>query len=157
MDSFADFCSDDLHPFDVVSGKGFTCMAQGLVNIGACYGIVLTCLQLQLTGDWNMTDQIVKCKSLVAYLKKSGGMLSLLYAVLQKSETRWNSKTAMLNSVAKQHRKILELRRAKRQDHCMECIQVEVLNITGEILSFLQDASEDMEGDHHSKIHTVLL
>ncbi len=25
------------------------------------------------------------------------------------------------------------------------------------ILSFLQDASEDMEGDHRSKIHTVLL
>lgn len=40
VDDFAAFCCWDLRPFDVVSGKGFTHMAQSLVNIGARFGSV---------------------------------------------------------------------------------------------------------------------
>ncbi|ROI78674.1 Transposable element Hobo transposase [Anabarilius grahami] len=35
-----DFCCTDLRPFDIVSGEGFTKVAQGLINIGARYGSV---------------------------------------------------------------------------------------------------------------------
>lgn len=36
---FVDYCTD-LRPFDIVSGEGFTKVAQGLINIGARYGSV---------------------------------------------------------------------------------------------------------------------
>ena len=40
VDDFVDFCCADLRPFDIVSGKGFNSVAQGLINIGAKYGAV---------------------------------------------------------------------------------------------------------------------
>ena len=104
-----------------------------------------------------VTEQIDKCKSLVAYLKKSGSTLNLPYAVLQESETRWNSKAAMIHSVAKQHNAILELLKTKDQEHRMEGIQVEVLNTLGEFLSVFKDASEVLEGEYYPTINSVLL
>ncbi|RXN15697.1 macrophage mannose receptor 1-like protein [Labeo rohita] len=40
VDYCVDFCCTDLRPFDIVSGEGFTKVAQGLINIGARYGSV---------------------------------------------------------------------------------------------------------------------
>lgn len=40
VDDCMEFCCTDLRPFDIVSGKGFTKMAKGLINIGARYGSV---------------------------------------------------------------------------------------------------------------------
>lgn len=40
VDDFIDFCCTDLSPFDIVSGKDFIRVAQGLINIGARYGPV---------------------------------------------------------------------------------------------------------------------
>ena len=104
-----------------------------------------------------VTDQIHKCKSLVAYLKKSGSVLNLPYAVLQESETRWNSKAAMIDSVAKQHNEILELLKQKEQEHRIEGIQVEVLDTIGEFLSYFKDASDDLEGERYPTINSVVL
>ncbi|KAK7906804.1 hypothetical protein WMY93_015416 [Mugilogobius chulae] len=301
VDNFVDFCCADLRPFDIVSGKGFTNVAQGLINIGAKHGLVeadsviphrqticdraknkakqekaalceainkalkygigittdmwtdgfhmrsytaLTCHFI--TEDWTLisrvistlefdanekktaanihdqiskelldigvspehlsrvvfvtdqgpnikaalknyswipcaahvlnnvlkhtfddknapafmtqiTSQIVKCKALVTYLKKSGSTLSLPYAVLQECESRWNSKVGMITSVAKQYRQIQELLVSKEQEHRMEGIQLEVLNSLGEFLSVFKDASEELEGDRYPTINNVLL
>ena len=43
-----------------------------------------------------VTEQISQCKQVVAYLKKSGSTLSLPHAVVQESDTRWDSKADML-------------------------------------------------------------
>lgn len=40
VDDFVEFGCADLRPFDIVSGKGFMQVAQGLVNIGARFGPV---------------------------------------------------------------------------------------------------------------------
>ncbi|KAK5865251.1 hypothetical protein PBY51_016428 [Eleginops maclovinus] len=104
-----------------------------------------------------VTGQITQSKHLVTYLKKSGSTLNLPYAVIQECETRWNSKAAMLSSIAKQHREIRELLKEKGQEHRMERIQVEVLTTISEFLSLFRDASEDMEGDRYPTLNTVLL
>lgn len=301
VDDFVAFCCSDLRPFDVVSGKGFTRVAQGLINIGARFGsvdvnsvlphrqticdrakqqakkgkeslihqienamehgigittdmwtdsfnmrsyTVLTChfisddwkllsrvistlefdhtlrktapnIQEQITKEllevgispdnlskvvfvsdqgpnikaalknysWvpcaahvintilkhtfdekdapdfmgDVTDQITQCKHLVAYLKKSGSTLSLPHAVVQESETRWNTKAEMLNSIARQHNEIRQLLEEKGQEHRFEGIQVEVLNGVGEFLTPFKHASEDLEGDRYPTINSVLL
>lgn len=301
VDNFVDFCCKDLRPFDIVSGKGFTSVAQGLINIGAKHGSVdadsviphrqticdrakerakrekaalcdvintaldhgigittdmwtdrynmrsytaLTCHLI--TEEWALlsrvistlefdanekktaanvheqiskelldigippqdlsrvvfvtdqgpnikaalknytwipcaahvlnnilkhtfeekeapafmtlvTNQILQCKTLVTYLKKSGSSLSLPHAVLQECETRWNSKAAMINSVAKQFRQIHELLEEKGQEQRMDGIQVEVLTTIGEFLCLFKDASEELEGDRYPTINSVLL
>ena len=81
-----------------------------------------------------VTDQIIQCKHLVAYLKKSGSTLSLPHAAVQESETRWNSKAEMMNSIARQHSEIRRLLEEKGQEHRFDGIQVEVLNAVGEFL-----------------------
>lgn len=106
-------------------------------------------------GD--VTDQINQCKHLVAYLKKSGSTLSLPHAVVQESETRWNTKADMLNSIARQHSEIKKLLEDKGQEHRFEGIHVEVLSAVGEFLTPFKHASEDMEGDRYPTINSVLL
>ena len=106
-------------------------------------------------GD--VTDQINQCKHLVAYLKKSGSTLSLSHAVVQESETRWNTKADMLHSIARQHGQIRALLQDKGQEHRIEGIQVEVLNTVGEFLTTFKHASVDMEGERYPTINSVLL
>lgn len=102
-------------------------------------------------------EVIDKCKSLVKYLKKSGTVVQLPYAVMQECETRWNSKAAMMQSVSKQYREILQAMQEKDQLHRMDGIQLDVLNAVAEFLVPFKSASEELEGDTYPTIHLVVL
>ena len=70
----------------------------------------------------DVVGMLDKCKSLVKYLKKSGGVASLENTVMQECEVRWNSKINMLESVWKQYGDVRALLERKDQLHRMEGI-----------------------------------
>lgn len=102
-------------------------------------------------------DVIDKCKSLVTYLKKSGAVVNLDYAVVQECETRWNSKVAMMQSVIKQYRDIQAAMEEKGQEERLDGIDLDVLNTVTQFLLLFKDASDELEGEKYPTIQQVIL
>ncbi|KAF1377848.1 hypothetical protein PFLUV_G00205000 [Perca fluviatilis] len=97
------------------------------------------------------------CKSLVTFLKRTGVVASLTHTVIQECEVRWNSRVNMLEAVLKTYSDIRKLLEDKDQLHRMEGIFEEQLSHLIEFLTLFKLAINELEGERHPVIHTVLL
>lgn len=94
----------------------------------------------------SLINTLKECKSLVTYFKQSSLNSKLEKSLKQESETRWNSKLVMLESINDQFEAIRNILIEKEEESRIENID---LNILQNLITFLRkfrEASEFLEG-----------
>ncbi|CAH1769844.1 475_t:CDS:2, partial [Entrophospora sp. SA101] len=96
------------------------------------------------------------CKSLVTYFKQSSLYCRLEKSLKQESESRWNSKLEMLESISDQFEMIYDLLTEKDQLERVEIIDITIVEILINFLKKFHEASECLEASKYPTIHLVL-
>ena len=96
------------------------------------------------------------CKSLVTYFKHSSLNSKLEKSLKQESETRWNSKLEMLESINNQFATITNLLQERDEISQIENIDTNVLQILISFLRKFREASECLEGSTYPTLHMVI-
>ncbi len=110
-----------------------------------------------MQGTEDVVDMIDYCKELVAYLKRTGAVISLKHTVNQECDVRWSSKVTMLESIQKQYQDIRELLESRHQEHRLDGIHQDQFSHLIEFLTLFKLAISELEGEHYPTIHMVLL
>jgi hypothetical protein len=97
-----------------------------------------------------------ECKSLVTYFKQSSLYSRLEKSLKQESESRWNSKLEMLESVYDQFETITNLLDEKDELHRIENIDLNVLQILINFLKKFREASNFLEGSKYPTLNMVI-
>ncbi len=95
------------------------------------------------------------CKNIVKYLKQSGKSNWLSSAVLQECETRWNTKLAMLESILKQHWKIMSI--LSKDQRKRWAFNISLANELVRFLTPFKEATKSLEGDTYCTANKILL
>lgn len=101
-------------------------------------------------------NTLKECKSLVTYFKHSSLNSKLKKSLKQESETRWNSKLDMLESINSQFESITTLLSERDEINRIENIDTDVLQILINFLRKFREASEFIEGSKYPTIHMVI-
>ena len=102
----------------------------------------------------SIIQTIEGCKSLVTYFKQSSLYCRLEKSLEQESESRWNSKLEMLESISDQFEMIYDLLTEKDQLERVEIIDITIVEILINFLKRFCEASECLEA---SKYPTIIL
>ncbi|CAJ0839348.1 5834_t:CDS:2, partial [Entrophospora sp. SA101] len=104
----------------------------------------------------SIIQTIKGCKSLVTYFKQSSLYCRLEKSLKQESESRWNSKLEMLESISDQFEMIYDLLTEKDQLERVEIIDITIVEILINFLKKFHEASECLEASKYPTIHLVL-
>lgn len=97
-----------------------------------------------------------ECKSLVRYFKQSSLNSKLNKSLKQESETRWNSKLEMLESINDQFDAIANILIEKDEGHRTDDININILQTLIKFLKKFQEASNFLEGSKYPTLHMVI-
>ena len=102
-------------------------------------------------------ETLQNCAELVTYMKRSGLNVKLEKKLVQQVETRWNSKLAMLESVAEAYPELLEEFSAKKEvrDRLLK-VDLELLKELVRLLEPFREASELLQADKAPTLHLVV-
>ena len=149
---FVIWLDNDLHsPF---SSMGFLSCAAHNINL------VLSHTFSEMPRDFvyeTIGETIESCADLVTYMTRSGLNAGLMKKLVQQVETRWNSKLAMLKSVAEAFPELLEEFGSKKEvrDRLLK-IDVDVLKELVRILEPFREASEILQAEKVPTLHLVV-
>lgn len=101
-------------------------------------------------------NTLKECKSLVTYFKQTSLNSKLKKSLKQESETRWNSKLEMLESINDQFEEITSLLTDKDELHRIECINFNILQTLINFLRKFREASDFLEGSKYPTLHMVI-
>lgn len=104
----------------------------------------------------SLINTLKECKSLVTYFKQSSLNSKLEKSLKQESETRWNSKLVMLESINDQFEAIRNILIEKEEESRIENID---LNILQNLITFLRkfrEASEFLEGSKYPTLCMII-
>ncbi|CAG8841620.1 41395_t:CDS:2, partial [Gigaspora margarita] len=104
----------------------------------------------------SIIETIKECKSLVTYFKQSLLYLKLEKSLKQESETRWNSKLEMLESIYNQFDLINSILADKNKLYRIENIDLEVLLVLINFLKKFKEASNYLESSKNPTLHLVI-
>lgn len=99
---------------------------------------------------------IKECKSLVTYFKQSSLNSKLNTSLKQESETRWNSKLEMLESINDQFEAITNILIEKDEECKIENIDKNILQGLIKFLRKFREASDFLEGAKYPTLHMVI-
>lgn len=102
-------------------------------------------------------ETLIGAKSLVTYLKQSGLVNRLSKSVHQETESRWNSKLLMLESIYENFSEISDLLSERQEGSRLDSIDVNVLPHLIEFLLPFRDASMALEKEKEITLPFVLL
>lgn len=103
-----------------------------------------------------MINTIKECKSLVTYFKQSSLNSKLDKSLKQESETRWNSKLEMLESINNQFDLITNILIERDEEHKLEKIDINIVQILIKFLSKFREASDFLEGSKYPTLHMII-
>jgi len=101
-------------------------------------------------------NTLKECKSLVTYFKQSSLNSKLEKSLKQESETRWNSKLAMLESIHNQFEAIRNILIEKDEENRIENIDLNILQSLITFLRKFREASEFLEGSKYPTLHMII-
>jgi hypothetical protein len=101
-------------------------------------------------------NTLKECKSLVTYFKQSSLNSKLEKSLKQESETRWNSKLAMLESIHNQFEAIRNILIEKDEENRIENIDLNILQSLITFLRKFRKASEFLEGSKYPTLHMII-
>ena len=107
--------------------------------------------------SFKVFQTLVGTKSLVTYLKQSGLVNRLTKSVQQDTETRWNSKLQMLESVQEAYPEISEILAEREEESRLDEIDVNVLSQLIQFLVPFREASLALEKEKEITLPFVLL
>ena len=104
-----------------------------------------------------INETIENCAELVTYMKRSGLNVKLQKQLVQQVDTRWNSKLAMLKSVAEAYPQLLEEFGTKKEtrDRLLK-VDLDFLKQLVTILEPFREASEILQADKSPTLHLVV-
>lgn len=98
---------------------------------------------------------IDNCKAIVRHFKQSSKLNELAFTVKQETDTRWNSKLALISSVTKQYDHIMSLLTdAQRKNWSFR------VDLANELIKFLEpfkEASDHLEGENYPTFNLIFL
>lgn len=103
-----------------------------------------------------MINTIKECKSLVTYFKQSSLNSKLDKSLKQESETRWNSKLEMLESINDQFDLITNILIERDEECKLEKIDINIVQILIKFLSKFREASDFLEGSKYPTLHMII-
>lgn len=103
-----------------------------------------------------MINTIKECKSLVTYFKQSSLNSKLDKSLKQESETRWNSKLEMLESINDQFDLITNILIERDEERKLEKIDINIVQILIKFLSKFREASDFLEGSKYPTLHMII-
>jgi hypothetical protein len=101
-------------------------------------------------------NTIKECKSLVTYFKQSSLNSKLDKSLKQESETRWNSKLEMLESINDQFDLITNILIERDEERKLEKIDINIVQILIKFLSKFREASDFLEGSKYPTLHMII-
>jgi len=101
-------------------------------------------------------NTIKECKSLVTYFKQSSLNSKLNKSLKQESETRWNSKLEMLESINDQFDLITNILIERDEECKLEKIDINIVQILIKFLSKFREASDFLEGSKYLTLHMII-
>jgi len=104
----------------------------------------------------SIINTLKECKSLVTYFKQSSINSRLEKSLKQESETRWNSKLEMLESINTQFESITNLLAERNETDRIENIDLNILQILIDFLGKFREASNFLEGSKYPTLHMVI-